>query len=61
MNKKEIELHYLPGSICGIDVLDFHHSTKSTVASSSHNDTSGGSYASGWFSTWHEMAGPLSL
>jgi hypothetical protein len=30
MNKKEIELHYLPCSICGINVLSFHHSIKST-------------------------------
>ena len=30
MNKKEIELHYLPYNICGTDVLGFHHSTKST-------------------------------
>ena len=39
MNKKEIELHYLPYSICGTDVLGFHHSTKSTEASSSCSDT----------------------
>ena len=39
MNKKEIRLHYLPCSICGTDALGFHHSTKSTEASSRHNDT----------------------
>ena len=39
MNKKEIELHYLPCNICGTDVLGFHHSTKSTEASSSRSDT----------------------
>jgi hypothetical protein len=39
MNKKEIELKYSPCSICGTDVLGFHHSTKSTKASSSHSDT----------------------
>jgi hypothetical protein len=39
MNKKEIELHYLPDSICGTDVLSFHHSIKFTEASSSHSDT----------------------
>ena len=39
MNKKEIELHYLPYSICGTDVLGFHHSTKSTEVSSSRSDT----------------------
>ena len=39
MNKKEIELHYLPCSICGTDVLGFLHSTKSTEASSSRSDT----------------------
>jgi hypothetical protein len=39
MNKKEIELHYLPYSICGTDVLGFHHSTKSTKASSSRSGT----------------------
>jgi len=39
MNKKEIELHYLPYNICCTDVLGFHHSTKSTEASSSRSDT----------------------
>ena len=39
MNKKEIELHYLPFSIYGTDVLGFYHSTKSTEGSSSHSDT----------------------
>ena len=39
MNKKEIELHYLPYNICGTDILGFHHSTKSTEASSSRSDT----------------------
>jgi hypothetical protein len=39
MNKKEIELHYLPHSICGTDILGFHHSMKSTKASSSRSDT----------------------
>jgi hypothetical protein len=39
MNKKEIELHYLPYSICGPDVLGFHHSMKSTEVSSSRSDT----------------------
>ena len=39
MNKKEIELHYLPCNIYGTDVLGFHHSIKSTEASSSHSDT----------------------
>ena len=38
MNKKEVKLHYLPYSICGTDILGFHHSTKSTEASSSRND-----------------------
>ena len=31
MNKKEIKLHYLPCIICGIDILGFYHSTKSTA------------------------------
>ena len=39
MNKKEIKLQYLPGSICGTDVLGFHHSMKSTEASLRHSDT----------------------
>jgi hypothetical protein len=39
MNKREIELHYLPCSICGVVVLSFHHSTKSIEASSSRIDT----------------------
>jgi hypothetical protein len=39
MNKKEIELHYLLYNICGTNVLGFHHSMKSTEASSSHSDT----------------------
>ena len=39
MNKKEIELHYLPCSICGTDVLGFHHSMKSTMVSSSRSNT----------------------
>ena len=39
MNKKEIELHYLSWCICGTDILGFHHSTKSTEASSSRSDT----------------------
>ena len=39
MNKKEIELHYLPCSIYGTDILGFHRSMKSTKASSSHSDT----------------------
>jgi hypothetical protein len=39
MNKKEIKLHYLPCSICGIDVLGFYHSTKSIEASSCCSDT----------------------
>jgi hypothetical protein len=33
MNKQEIELHYSPCSICGTDILGFHHSTKSTEMS----------------------------
>ena len=50
MNKKEIELHYLPCSMCGTDVLGFHHSTKSTEASSSHCDTKvvTGMHRGGW-------------
>jgi hypothetical protein len=39
MNKKEIELRYLPCSIYATDVLGFHHFTKSTKASSSRSDT----------------------
>jgi hypothetical protein len=39
MNKKEVELHYLQCSIYGIDILGFHHSMKSTEASSSGSDT----------------------
>jgi hypothetical protein len=39
MNKKEIELYYLPYNIYGTDVLGFHHSTKYTGVSSSHNNT----------------------
>jgi hypothetical protein len=35
MSKKEIELHFLPSSICGTDILGFHHSMKSIEASSS--------------------------
>jgi hypothetical protein len=61
MNKKEIELHYLPFSISGIDVLSFHHSTKSTKASSSRSNTKwvarmrrGGSRDStGWTTSSH--------
>jgi hypothetical protein len=56
MNKKEIELHYLPCSICGTNVLGVHHSTKSTEASSSHSDTKvvavmcrgGSQHSTGW-------------
>jgi hypothetical protein len=39
MNKKEIELHYLPYNICGINILGSHHSMKSIEASSSHSNT----------------------
>ena len=41
MNKKEIELHYLPYSIYGTDVLGFHHSIKSTETSLSRTDVLG--------------------
>ena len=54
--QERIELHYLPYSICGTDVLGFHHSTKSTKASSSRSDTKvvacmrrgGAQHGTGW-------------
>jgi hypothetical protein len=39
INKKEIELHYLPYNIYGTNVLGFHRSMKFTETSLSRSDT----------------------